>query len=105
MRQVNVDQINEHWRPIYQICWPCSINYSYIIKYEHLIEEAEILLDLIKAENVDFPHTKVSRTNVQLAHYYRQLSLDEIRQLYEFYKMDFFMFQYNLEGILGFDIN
>lgn len=66
LASTNDEDINEHWRPIYKMCLPCTIDYNFIVKYEHLIEDAEMLLDLIKATNIDFPMTRVSRTNKKL---------------------------------------
>lgn len=100
----NDEDINEHWRPIFKMCLPCTIDYNFIVKYEHLIEDAEMVLDMLKATHIEFPMTRGSRTNKKLNSYFEQLSLQEIKKLYQFYQLDFRLFGYNLENILGYDI-
>lgn len=94
---------NEHWKPIYQLCQPCSVNYTFIGKYERFEEDSQALLDMIQAPFLIFPHTRSSGTSDILKHYYQQLSLREIEELYRLYQYDFQMFGYSLENILGFD--
>lgn len=94
---------NEHWRPIYELCHPCSVNYTFIGKYERFEEDSQALLDMIGAPFLVFPHTRSSGTSDILKHYYQQLALSEIEGLYRLYELDFKMFGYTLENILGFD--
>lgn len=99
------DSINEHWKPIYKLCHPCSLNYTFVGKYEKFDDDSQVLLNLIDApRNISFPHTKSSQTSQRLRYYYQQLSLNNIERLYRLYEHDFKLFGYNLESILGFDI-
>ncbi|KAF2879410.1 hypothetical protein ILUMI_26759 [Ignelater luminosus] len=98
------DTANEHWKPIHQLCYPCSLNYTFIGKYEKFEEDASIILDMVNAPYVIFPHSKSSQTSEKLRQYLRQLSLSDIEKLYRIYEIDFRLFDYNLESILGFDI-
>lgn len=98
------DTANEHWKPIHQLCYPCSVNYTFIGKYEKFEEDATIILDMVNAPYVIFPHSKSSQTSEKLRRYLRQLSLSDIEKLYRIYEIDFRLFGYNLESILGFDI-
>lgn len=95
---------NEHWKPIYQLCLPCTLNYTFVGKYEKFDEDSQILLDMIDAPEIQFPKTRSGGTSDILKHYYQQLSLSEIEKLYRLYEYDFKLFGYTLEDILGFDI-
>lgn len=95
---------NEHWKPIYQLCRPCTLNYTFIGKYEKFDEDAQILLQMIDAPEIRFPKTRSGGTSEILTLYYQQLSLSEIERLYRLYENDFKLFGYSLEDILGFDI-
>ncbi|KAB0791008.1 hypothetical protein PPYR_02808 [Photinus pyralis] len=98
------DVANEHWKPIYELCHPCVINYTFIGKYEQLDEDSDVILKMINAPSVLFPRSKSGQTSERLKQYLRQLSLKDIEQLYRMYEFDFKLFGYNLESILGFDI-
>lgn len=99
------ENVNEHWRPIFKLCHPCRLNYTFIGKYERFDDDSRVLLNLIDApSNIKVPLTKSSRTNELLKYYFQQLSIKDIEQLYRFYELDFKLFDYNLENILGFDI-
>jgi len=43
---------NEHWKPIYDLCQPCIINYNLISKYESLVEDATEVLERIGVTSV-----------------------------------------------------
>lgn len=100
---INNDTTNEHWKPINQLCYPCSINYTFIGKYENFEEDSLVILNMVNASDVLFPHTRSGHTNKKLREYMRQLSLSDIQKLYKMYELDFKLFDYNLENLLGFD--
>lgn len=96
---------NEHWQPIYQLCYPCALNYTYIANYEHLVEHSEQLLAMIGAEGkVSFPLTRTSGTRKRMASYFAQLPIEDIAKLYEMYRNDFKLFGYELDDVIGYDI-
>lgn len=95
---------NEHWAPVYDLCQPCSLNYTFIGRYDSLVEDARALLDMIGAPSVTFPYTKPSNTAYKLKKYFQQLSMNDIQGLYKKYEYDFKLFGYNLEDLLGFDL-
>lgn len=101
---MNKETVNEHWQPIYDMCHPCAINYTFIAKYERLLEDAEMLLNIIQAPYILFPQSRPSSTYKKLNMYFSQLSLHEMEKLYHLYKADFKLFGYDLEDILGYDI-
>ncbi|XP_077296186.1 carbohydrate sulfotransferase 11 [Arctopsyche grandis] len=97
--------VNEHWESIVQLCHPCFVNYTIIGKYETLLDDSILALNTINASHIPFPRDiRTSGTADKLRQYYGSLPLDLIRRLYEVYKADFKLFNYNLQDILGFDL-
>lgn len=94
---------NEHWTSAYELCHPCKINYTFIGKYEHLTEDAESVLGIIGAPPVKFPMTNSAHTKSKIRDYFQTLPLNYMHSLYDLYKNDFLLFDYNLESVLGFD--
>ena len=48
---------NRHWRPFYDMCNPCGVDYDYIVKMETLARDTHVLLPLIFNTTVEFPRT------------------------------------------------
>ncbi|KAJ9598199.1 hypothetical protein L9F63_011119 [Diploptera punctata] len=95
---------NEHWRPIYNLCHPCSINYDIIGKYETFDQDSEFILKQIGVTNIAFPHApKSSRTTSNLEKYFSTLEHKIVMQLYNVYAKDFKLFGYSLEDMLGYE--
>lgn len=64
-----------------------------------------MLLEMIGApSSLAFPQTRNGGTRGVLKGYFQELSLGEIEGLYRLYELDFRLFGYGLEDILGFDI-
>lgn len=101
---IHNEAANEHWKPVYELCYPCLINYTFIGKYEQLDEDSDVILKMVNAPSILFPRSKSGQTSERLNQYLRQLSLKDIEELYRIYEFDFKLFGYNLENILGFDI-
>nr|CAI5818783.1 unnamed protein product [Callosobruchus analis] len=95
---------NEHWTPIYNLCHPCSFNYSFVGQYETISEDAKTVLAMVNAPDVVFPVTRTGNTKSWLRFYFQQLSVHEIHQLYKLYEADFKLFGYGLEDILGYEL-
>lgn len=95
---------NEHWIPIYALCKPCQVNYTFIGRYETLAEDTRTLLNMIGQPSINFPVTRNANTKQYLRKYYQQLSIMEIKHLYKLYEMDFKLFGYSLEDIIGYDL-
>lgn len=95
---------NEHWMSVYDLCFPCSINYTLIGHYETLAEDTKTVLDMIGASQIRFPVQRSGHTKDVLKYYFQQLSIHEIRLLYQLYEKDFNLFGYNLEDIIGYDL-
>lgn len=84
---------NIHWRPIFDLCHPCLINYNAIAKYETLERDSNFILDLLEADR-KFPRSKSSTTKILMRRYYKTIPPEAIRELYEIYKYDFLLFDY-----------
>ncbi|KMQ96869.1 carbohydrate sulfotransferase 11-like protein [Lasius niger] len=97
---------NEHWRPIYELCQPCIINYNLISKYESLVEDATEVLERIGVTSMNFPAKPSSSepTSRKLDRYYSTLSYKQLRKLADLYKLDLKLFDYSLEDVLGFSL-
>lgn len=95
---------NEHWTPIYDLCMPCNLNYTFIGHYETISEDAKTVLDMVGAPPIVFPMTRNGHTKDHLRWYFQQLSIYEIQALYKMYERDFKLFGYDLEEMLGYDL-
>ncbi|XP_055795534.1 carbohydrate sulfotransferase 8-like isoform X1 [Salvelinus fontinalis] len=90
-----------HWEPVSQLCSPCLLRYDFIGKFENLKEEANFLLRSIGApRNLTFPdfkdrNPKAERTSSSITQrYFEQLNSTERQRAYDFYYMDYLMFNY-----------
>ncbi|XP_035217032.1 carbohydrate sulfotransferase 11-like isoform X2 [Stegodyphus dumicola] len=90
---------NEHWRPIFDLCFPCHVNYDFVGKYETLESDAKYILEKTGiSKYVQFPdrlqsYKKTPTRNVMQT-YYRNISTELHRKLFEIYKEDFTLFEY-----------
>ena len=97
---------NEHWCPMIDYCSVCSMNYNYILKFEHYAEEnfefmQSVHLDQYLPEDNDF-HRVVNGNHGQYKSsteitklYFEVLSNEEILKLFEIYQNDFKLFGYS----------
>ncbi|TRY90161.1 hypothetical protein DNTS_033348 [Danionella cerebrum] len=91
-----------HWEATNQLCRPCHLHYDFIGKVETLEEDANFLLRKIGApENLTYPsfkdgNPKAARTSTQITQqYFSQLNASERQRAYDFYYMDYLMFNYS----------
>lgn len=91
-----------HWEPVSQLCNPCVLAYDFIGRFESLQEEAGFLLRSIGAPgNLTFPDFKdrnpdAERTSRSMTQrYFAQLSVAERQRVFDFYYMDYVMFNYS----------
>lgn len=91
-----------HWEQVNQLCHPCLIDYDFIGKFENMEEESNFLLRLIGAPpNLTLPsfkdrNPKDKRTSLQITqNYFSQVSMLERQRVYDFYYMDYLMFNYS----------
>ncbi|XP_071760814.1 carbohydrate sulfotransferase 8-like [Centroberyx gerrardi] len=90
-----------HWEPVSQLCNPCLLRYNFIGKFESIEEEANFLLQSIGApSNLTYPNFKdrnplEERTSSKITQtYFAQLTSTERQKVYDFYYMDYVMFNY-----------
>ncbi|XP_060898125.1 carbohydrate sulfotransferase 8-like [Labrus mixtus] len=91
-----------HWEQANQLCNPCLIDYDFIGKFENMEEESNFLLRLTGApSNLTLPTFKDrnptdKRTSMQITQkYFTQVSTLERQRVYDFYYMDYLMFNYS----------
>lgn len=91
-----------HWEPVSQLCSPCLLDYDFIGKFETLEEDANFLLRRTGApKNLTFPTFKdrnpeAARTSTHITrHYFTQLHASDRQRAYDFYYMDYLMFNYS----------
>ncbi|XP_061525424.1 carbohydrate sulfotransferase 8-like isoform X1 [Phycodurus eques] len=91
-----------HWEAANQLCNPCHIDYDFIGKFENMAEESNLLLRLVRApHNLTLPNFKDrnsadKKTTLQITQkYFAQLGKLERQRMYDFYYMDYLMFNYS----------
>ena len=47
--------VNEHWMNFWELCFPCDIEYDFILKLESISEESEWLLSHLNITEVKYP--------------------------------------------------
>ncbi|XP_047436055.1 carbohydrate sulfotransferase 8-like isoform X2 [Mugil cephalus] len=90
-----------HWEQANQLCHPCLIDYDFIGKFESMEEESNFLLRLTGAPaSLRLPtfkdrNPKDKRTSLQITeNYFSQVSTVQKQRVYDFYYMDYLMFNY-----------
>ncbi|KAM9386379.1 carbohydrate sulfotransferase 14 [Pholidichthys leucotaenia] len=96
----DVERMNEHWMPMYNLCQPCAVSYDFIGSYEHLESDAEFVLHHVRAPPyVHFPErqTWYKPVTMETLHYYLcSLPQKLLRELLPKYILDFSLFTYPL---------
>ncbi|XP_063803868.1 carbohydrate sulfotransferase 9-like [Pseudophryne corroboree] len=95
----NPQYTDTHWKPMYNLCDPCQIQYDIIGKLKTIKQDADFILKVIGApKKLRYPEIKYSgdpRTNDQIRRQYLEtLPPSLFRQLQNFYSVDFDMFDY-----------
>ncbi|KFV75534.1 Carbohydrate sulfotransferase 9, partial [Dryobates pubescens] len=90
-----------HWEQVSKLCHPCLISYDFIGKFETLEEDANYFLQLVGAPaELKFPrfkdrHSSDERTSPEVVRQYlKELSEEERQLTYDFYYLDYLMFNY-----------
>lgn len=91
-----------HWEQVNQLCHPCVIHYDIIGKFENMEEESNFLLRMIGAPpSLILPSFKDrnpgdARTSKEITEkYFSQVTMMERQRVYDFYYMDYLMFNYS----------
>ncbi|XP_072181002.1 carbohydrate sulfotransferase 11-like [Diadema setosum] len=90
---------NEHWTPMYRLCAPCQIRYDFVGRIENIGNDYRYLqkklLNFTHAPT-RFPGQYDRPTNSSEYTYdaYGEVTLQQLRQLWDIYKWDFWLFGY-----------
>jgi len=96
--------MDEHWKPTFNYCSMCVLNYDYVIKFEDYLNEAKAFLKtsnlntlaneevLEEAINPNRPGEMSSSDITEK--YFGMLSDEDIHKLYQVYQEDFRLFNY-----------
>ncbi|XP_051807804.1 carbohydrate sulfotransferase 8-like [Acanthochromis polyacanthus] len=90
-----------HWQTVSHLCNPCLLSYDFIGRFEIMVEEANFLLRSVGAPaNLTYPDFKdrnplEERTSSRITQeYLSQLNATERQRAFEFYNMDYLLFNY-----------
>ena len=105
--------LDTHWRPQYNLCQPCHINYDFIGHYETLHEDAEhVLRQISRLSNntdVQFPATDLDSRNRNsrefLQNMYNNISSYHMLRLVQLYTKDYEVFGFNAPDIVRLKLN
>ena len=90
---------NKHWDSYFNLCSPCHIHYNFIGRFETLEEDADLLLQEMKVDQiVRFPKAvdgyQAHRTVNTLEKFYGLIDPHKISKLQDVYRLDYFLFGY-----------
>ncbi|KAM6908925.1 carbohydrate sulfotransferase 12-like [Xenentodon cancila] len=85
-----------HWRQMYRLCHPCTVQYDFVGHQETLQEDAQELLEILKLHNdIKFPPAYANMTSPDsVMNWFKTVPLEERRKLYKLYEPDFKLFCY-----------
>lgn len=96
---------DDHWIPFYLYCTPCTLTYDIIGKVETMLQDQLFIIHTAGLQNKIKPHWrhKTNPFNQTNSHriseiakiYFTQLNKSDVKELYEKYKLDFKLFQYD----------
>jgi Sulfotransferase family len=90
--------LDRHWRPMHQLCSPCSVGYDFIGHYETMASDAAFVLDKLQIDPavVQFKTSESGRRNSsdRVDKALAQLSPAQLKGLRQLYRLDFELFGY-----------
>ncbi|KAI6647109.1 hypothetical protein LOD99_8846 [Oopsacas minuta] len=101
-RNKGIESLDDHWKPISYFCDLCAIKYDIIAKFETLKEDSDAILNYVQRNNPnhnvtfpdDDPYTTFDRCNEA----FKIVPLHVRRSLYELFKEDYLLFDYEYRG-------
>jgi len=111
--RVGKQYLDMHWRPQYNLCQPCHIDYDFIGHYETLHQDAgHVLRQISRLSNntdVQFPATDIDNRNRNshelLRKFYGEISSENIQALLQLYKTDYEVFGFNIPDVVRRKLN
>ena len=92
-----VEEMNEHWEPLHDLCQPCQVGYDYILHYETLdADSSELLGEAGLLRRVpSLPHDTWDNVSTQYVNtLFKGITPAWVGQLVRKYQADFAMFSY-----------
>lgn len=97
LNMVPPTSFQEHWKPIYNLCHPCSVDYTYIGSFNDLEKDSSNILnrfEKIGSKKPRFPSVLKSGTPKLVRKYLAKVPLNVTMEARKVYQMDFDMFGY-----------
>ena len=99
VKACRISRMDEHWKPVYEFCSPCHVNYESVIHFENLSDEAEHLKSVLEpgrplASRWENPNYSGMTQDDLTIKYFQTLSKSDIEELYKIYELDMKMFGY-----------
>merc|ERR1739838_182102 len=102
-----VSKYDEHWKPQFILCPPCHFKFDVIVKMETFDRDTNFILsqrDLSEVVSLKKKHSsagkkKKKETNLAKS-LFSQLSKNMVKALFEKYRIDFQMFEYDISDYL-----
>ena len=85
-------QAYHHWIPVYWLTLPCGYNYTIFGKLETYTEDMKYIVRKFNLKRIEPLWRNSEGGDVQS--YYKQINSDELRALYNYYELDFLIFNY-----------
>ncbi|XP_078515934.1 carbohydrate sulfotransferase 14 [Lissotriton helveticus] len=99
----DVEKMNEHWMPMYNLCQPCAVQYDFIGSYERLNDDANYILEQVKAPPfIKFPERQAwykPVTKETLYYFLCNARKGLVKELLPKYILDFTLFAYSLPNV------
>lgn len=93
------ESMNLHWKPIFESCFPCMIQYDFIGSMEHLERDVAALLKALKVpKKISLPKLQSNYhplTTDQMLQYYSNITYKELSKIRHIYSSDLKCFVYN----------
>lgn len=88
--------LNEHWRPMVELCRPCEIQYDLIGKYETLDDDTRLVLNAIGPNrDIKFPTQPSANNSLVIKSFYQALPKAQLQKIYSLFELDFRLFGYD----------
>ena len=106
LQELETSKINPHWKPYFNRCFHCAIPYNVIGRIETFQEDVQYIILKNNLEKIldlkttlQFSSKNSSKKDAQKAalKYFSKLNANQIQRLYKAYKMDFELFDYDID--------
>ena len=99
-----LDKFDEHWKPVFILCPPCHFNFDIIIKMETFNQDTDFLLRQRELSHnlISKKHSVKVDSSELRQRLFSQVSKKMVESLHSKYRVDFEMFEYDIEEYLEF---